>query len=63
MINSSESRPIDCRQLALPGGVGIPAAGIAIILVVDRPLDTLRTVVNVTGDMVACLTAQRLLRQ
>lgn len=34
--------------------VGIPAAGIAIILGVDRPLDMLRTVVNVTGDMVAC---------
>lgn len=42
--------------------VGIPAAGIAIILGVDRPLDMLRTVVNVTGDMVACLVAQRLLR-
>jgi len=41
--------------------VGIPAAGIAIILGVDRPLDMLRTVVNVTGDMVACLVAQRLL--
>lgn len=40
--------------------VGIPAAGIAIILGVDRPLDMLRTVVNVTGDMVACLVAQRL---
>jgi Na+/H+-dicarboxylate symporter len=43
--------------------VGIPAAGIAIILGVDRPLDMLRTVVNVTGDMVACLVARRLLRQ
>lgn len=43
--------------------VGIPAAGIAIILGVDRPLDMLRTVVNVTGDMVACLVAQRLMRQ
>ena len=42
--------------------VGIPAAGIAIILGVDRPLDMLRTVVNVTGDMVACLVAQRFMR-
>ena len=42
--------------------VGIPAAGIAIILGVDRPLDMLRTVVNVTGDMVACLVAQRFLQ-
>lgn len=39
--------------------VGIPAAGIAIILGVDRPLDMLRTVVNVTGDMVACLVLRR----
>ena len=43
--------------------VGIPAAGIAIILGVDRPLDMLRTVVNVTGDMVACLVMQRLLKR
>lgn len=42
--------------------VGIPAAGIAIILGVDRPLDMLRTVINVTGDMVACLVTQRLTR-
>lgn len=42
--------------------VGIPAAGIAIILGVDRPLDMLRTVVNVTGDMVACLVMQRIVR-
>lgn len=43
--------------------VGIPAAGIAIILGVDRPLDMLRTVVNVTGDMVACLVMQRYVRR
>ena len=30
--------------------VGIPAAGIALILGVDRPLDMLRTLVNVSGD-------------
>ena len=42
--------------------VGIPAAGIAIILGVDRPLDMLRTIVNVTGDMVACLVMQRFVR-
>ncbi len=30
--------------------IGVPAAGIALILGVDRPLDMLRTVVNVTGD-------------
>lgn len=31
--------------------VGIPVEGLALILGVDRPLDMLRTVVNVTGDM------------
>lgn len=34
-------------------GVGIPAAGIALILGVDRILDMLRTSVNVLGDVVA----------
>lgn len=31
--------------------VGVPAAGIALILGVDRPLDMLRTVNNITGDL------------
>ncbi len=46
---------------AIPGGsyviltmvltsVGIPAEGLALVLGVDRPLDMLRTAVNVTGD-------------
>lgn len=39
-------------------GVGIPAAGIALILGVDRILDMLRTSVNVLGDVVACTTVQ-----
>ena len=30
--------------------VGIPVEGLALILGIDRPLDMLRTVVNVTGD-------------
>lgn len=30
--------------------VGLPAAGLALILGIDRPLDMLRTVVNITGD-------------
>ena len=30
--------------------VGIPPEGLALILGLDRPLDMLRTVVNVTGD-------------
>ena len=38
------------------GSVGIPAEGLALILGMDRPLDMLRTVVNVTGDAtVACM--------
>jgi Na+/H+-dicarboxylate symporter len=42
--------------------VGIPPAGIAIILGVDRILDMCRTVVNVTGDMTACLVVDRMSR-
>ncbi len=33
--------------------VGIPAAGVALIIGVDRILDMCRTVINVTGDLVA----------
>lgn len=33
------------------GAVGIPAEGLALILGVDRPLDMLRTSVNITGDV------------
>jgi len=33
------------------GAVGIPTEGIALIFAVDRPLDMLRTSVNVTGDL------------
>jgi Na+/H+-dicarboxylate symporter len=32
--------------------VGIPAQGLALILGIDRPLDMMRTAVNVTGDFV-----------
>ncbi|MDR2682927.1 MAG: dicarboxylate/amino acid:cation symporter [Dysgonamonadaceae bacterium] len=34
------------------GSVGIPVEGLALILGIDRPLDMLRTSVNVTGDAV-----------
>lgn len=56
---------------AIPGGsyviltmvltsVGIPAEGLALILGIDRPLDMLRTSVNVTGDAtVATLVDQQ----
>ncbi|MCC2616411.1 dicarboxylate/amino acid:cation symporter [Aestuariibacter halophilus] len=39
-------------------GVGIPAAGIALILGVDRILDMCRTSLNVLGDVVTCTTVQ-----
>nr|TFG55320.1 MAG: dicarboxylate/amino acid:cation symporter [Hyphomicrobiales bacterium] len=41
--------------------VGIPPSGIAIVLGVDRLLDMCRTAVNVMGDLVACVTIDRLL--
>lgn len=38
------------------GQAGIPEAGLALIFAVDRPLDMLRTTVNVTGDAaVSCV--------
>lgn len=40
--------------------VGIPAEGMALIMGIDRPLDMLRTSVNVTGDaVVACMVDQK----
>ena len=40
--------------------VGLPAEAIAILLPIDRLLDTLRTTVNVQGDMVGSLVVQKL---
>ncbi len=40
--------------------VGLPTEAIAILLPVDRLLDTLRTTVNVQGDMVGSLVVQKL---
>ncbi|HIE91219.1 MAG TPA: dicarboxylate/amino acid:cation symporter [Methylophilaceae bacterium] len=40
--------------------VGLPAEAIAILLPVDRMLDTLRTTVNVEGDMAASLVVQKI---
>ncbi|MCW1891170.1 dicarboxylate/amino acid:cation symporter [Vibrio chagasii] len=34
---------------------GIPLEAIAILLIIERPLDTFRTAVNVEGDMIAAL--------
>ena len=55
---------------AIPGGsivimvmvltsIGIPPEGLALILGLDRPLDMLRTVVNVTGDAVVAALVDR----
>jgi len=38
---------------------GIPLEAIGILLVVERPLDTIRTAVNVEGDIVGALVAQK----
>ncbi len=40
-------------------GVGIPAAGVALLLGVDRVLDMCRTAVNVLGDVVTCAVVER----
>lgn len=40
-------------------GFGIPTAGLVLILGVDRILDMARTVVNVTGDLAACVLLNR----
>lgn len=40
--------------------VGLPAEAIAVLLPIDRLLDTLRTTVNVEGDMVGSLVVQEL---
>lgn len=42
--------------------VGLPAEAIAILLPIDRLLDTLRTTVNVQGDMVGSLVVQKLVQ-
>jgi Na+/H+-dicarboxylate symporter len=55
---------------AIPGGsfviltmvltsVGIPPEGLALIIGIDRPLDMLRTAVNVTGDVTVAVIVDR----
>ena len=43
--------------------VGIPPAGIALIIGVDRLLDMCRTAVNVTGDLVTCVVMDKWMGQ
>ena len=40
-------------------GVGVPVAGVALLLGVDRILDMTRTAVNVIGDLSACVVVDR----
>jgi len=42
--------------------VGIPLEAIAILLVIERPLDTVRTSVNVEGDLIGTLVVQKYMR-
>ena len=42
--------------------VGIPLEAIAILLVIERPLDTIRTALNVEGDLVGALFVSSRLR-
>lgn len=44
-------------------GLGVPAAGIGLILGVDRILDMCRTTVNVTGDLTATVIMERWTRR
>ena len=39
--------------------VGIPLEAIGILLVVERPLDTIRTMVNVEGDLIGAIVVDR----
>ena len=59
---------------AIPGGsyvilamvltsVGIPAESLALIIGIDRPLDMLRTSVNVTGDVTVATIIDKLCRK
>jgi Na+/H+-dicarboxylate symporter len=43
--------------------VGIPLEAIAILLVIERPLDTIRTAVNVEGDLIGTLVVQKSLQK
>ncbi|MEM7100337.1 MAG: dicarboxylate/amino acid:cation symporter [Pseudomonadota bacterium] len=39
--------------------VGIPLEGIALLLLIERPLDTFRTAVNVEGDLIGSMIADK----
>ena len=39
---------------------GVPVEGIALVVAIDRPLDMIRTVGNVTGDIVSCIVVENI---
>ena len=39
--------------------VGIPLEGIALLLLIERPLDTIRTAVNVEGDLIGSMVIEK----
>lgn len=45
--------------IAVLSAVGLPAAGLALILGIDRPLDMVRTIVNITGDSTVSVLVAR----
>lgn len=45
--------------LMVLASIGVPAEGLALIMGVDRPLDMLRTVVNVTGDATVAIIVDK----
>ncbi len=46
---------------SIVASIGVPPAGVALVMGVDRLLDMCRTAVNVTGDLVASIFAEGLL--
>ena len=40
--------------------VGLPVSAVAILIAIDRPLDTIRTVVNVEGDCIGACVVQKI---
>ena len=61
IVQDAARRGLVLKQ-ALPASVD-PAAGIALIIGVDRILDMCRTAVNVTGDLTAATFVARLLNR
>ena len=52
------SKPMNTGAAMVLLAVGIPLEAIAILLVIERPLDTIRTAVNVEGDLIGSLVVK-----